>query len=735
MSTWKAYDEDETRGIRIMKTNATGDQILDDEATDTTRSNLSEFLSTLGGFCPDNFTHTVVFESTSYNWVIDRIKTTFKLETKGIGFLAGGNIKIDFGEDGQTHQQGFQAVKEFYCNSLQKGGSMYRGRALTVHETLTPLSENFIVEKWLEMIDPKLKQHIAQTRGHLFTTDKPNLYDVQSQLCEQMDTMLQELSGNNTPSVGRTGFQSQGMPRRAPYHQVRRGGPPRPPPAGAPPMAGRPQGQRVGCPPDTCIRCYEAKRFGPASRNHRVVNCPFPRSNQPMRILLVNQPQTGNQNQLPRIQEVQLQPSLLDQSQPVQSEAAPEEEYQDDSYYAYDDNTEFYDDYTNKDYYYYSDNSFSSHSDLDTTDTQTDTPPNTISNSNPTISVIPTRSIQKFSFLNKGSQATLSIDSGCEGCCMTEAEAIRLGIQIIPLDPEDKIPNQADGSTPLNPLGAAITTFTRDNLILPWHGYVVKHLSQAILCGTPFISRNKIVQHLHKNLMMVGQKVILEDPPMYPGTNLPFKVQEVTMDILSKVEIGDKVPLGIRQRLNTVNIHHKAVFDGNVREGYNGYSGDFDVDFDFTNNLPPPSHKGSVPSYYKKEDEMVLQAKIEQLEKENVVAKVSDLGINIQYASPCMLARKSSSKHMKKEEYEKLSLEEKVKLNRFVLCLNKMCDYVNKKPATPSRIEDTINMVGSYDYVITGDLQDSFNQRWIKPSKYPFMGFHSPYGDHFIFMR
>ena len=318
---------------------------------------------------------------------------------------------------------------------------------------------------------------------------------------------------------------------------------------------------------------------------------------------------------------------------------------------------------------------------------------------------------------------------------MTEAEAVRLGVTIIPLDKADKIPNQADGSTPLHPLGAAITSFTRDNLTMPWHGYVIKHLSQPILCGTPFISRNKIVQHIHKNLMMVGQKVILEDPPMYPGTNLPFRVQEVTTDILSKIEIGDEVPLGIRQRLNSVNLHHKAVFNGDVSAGYNGYSGDFDVDFDFTNNLPPPSHKGSVPSYYKKEDEMVLQAKIEQLEQENVVAKVSELGINIQYASPCMLARKSSSKHMQKDEYAKLPLEEKVKRNRFVLCLNKLCDYVNKKPATPSRIEDTINMVGSYEYVITGDLQDSFNQRWIKPSKYPFMGFHSPHGDHYVFLR
>ena len=44
-------------------------------------------------------------------------------------------------------------------------------------------------------------------------------------------------------------------------------------------------------------------------------------------------------------------------------------------------------------------------------------------------------------------------------------------------------------------------------------------------------------------------------------------------------------------------------------------------------------------------------------------------------------------------------------------------------------------MVGSFKYVITGDLQDSFNQRWIKEAKLPFMGFHSPHGEPYIFLR
>ena len=82
------------------------------------------------------------------------------------------------------------------------------------NEPLTPLAENMIVEKWLEMIDQRLRTHIMQTRGHLFTDERPNLFDNQTQLCEQMETMLQELGNKEGPGINRAGFSFQGGPRR-----------------------------------------------------------------------------------------------------------------------------------------------------------------------------------------------------------------------------------------------------------------------------------------------------------------------------------------------------------------------------------------------------------------------------------------------------------------------------------------------------------------------------------------
>ena len=90
---------------------------------------------------------------------------------------------------------------------------------------------------------------------------------------------------------------------------------------------------------------------------------------------------------------------------------------------------------------------------------------------------------------------------------------------------------------------------------------------------------------------------------------------------------------------------------------------------------------------------------------------------------------------MKKEEYAQLSVKEKLNLNRFVLCLNKLSNHINEKPAAVTKPEETINAVSSHEYVITADLQDSFNQRVIKYNKLPFMGFHSPFGDNYVLLR
>ena len=206
-------------------------------------------------------------------------------------------------------------------------------------------------------------------------------------------------------------------------------------------------------------------------------------------------------------------------------------------------------------------------------------------------------------------------------------------------------------------------------------------------------------------------------------------------DNLNQIMIGANVPSKIKELLKLTHNKHAQVFDGDLREGYNGYSGDFSVKFNFLNDVPPPIHYGCVPSYNKPEDDVLLQTMIDGLEMQNIVAKANSLNIVPRFASPCMLVKKSSFKSLKPGEYEMLSIQDKVKYNRFVLCQNKLNDYVQKIPAKYNKLDDTIRIVGSFEFVITSDLTDSFWQRHICQDKLPYFAFHSPFKGTYVFLR
>ena len=131
---------------------------------------------------------------------------------------------------------------------------------------------------------------------------------------------------------------------------------------------------------------------------------------------------------------------------------------------------------------------------------------------------IPIRKIQNVVFLVNKKVAQLSLDSGCEGDCIQEAECQRLGIPILPLDSTDTQPTQADGYSPVDIVGKVKFNCTRDKIVLYFEGYVAKNLQAPILCGGSFLSRNKITQELHNNkIVITGKYHILESLLLCPS--------------------------------------------------------------------------------------------------------------------------------------------------------------------------------------------------------------------------
>ena len=134
----------------------------------------------------------MIRESVSFEWILESIKKTFKLSTKGESFLDGLDIKFEF-DQSFTYQQAWMMLKDKYVSSLLQKDDICMGEKRDNKEVLSPLAMNFLVREWLQKIDPRLPNHVRHSHGHLFTTQRPTLACNQEILCDQIDTMLQEL--------------------------------------------------------------------------------------------------------------------------------------------------------------------------------------------------------------------------------------------------------------------------------------------------------------------------------------------------------------------------------------------------------------------------------------------------------------------------------------------------------------------------------------------------------------
>ena len=292
---WIATDEDPTNGL------AADNEV----ATNKLRATFKDFLTCVATNCPTGFMDTVMRESTSYTWILQQIRETFGLNTKGGDFLEGDNIKLTFDQN-FTYQQGYMQIRDFYMSSLLPANTTFKGKNRTQSEVLSPLAEQFIIKEWLLKIDPRLPQHVRKTRGNLFTESKPTLACLQKILCAQIDTMLAELDdntsqGTNNLSVGQVPFNFRAnTPQRYPRFQNRRpsrgystfGGTFR----GAPPMRNRYPGparrQEMAC-----TACLQARRYD-AARTHMTSNCIWrqqPTQQNNYKVLLLQTPETPHQ--------------------------------------------------------------------------------------------------------------------------------------------------------------------------------------------------------------------------------------------------------------------------------------------------------------------------------------------------------------------------------------------------------------------------------------------------------
>ena len=348
-STWTCKSEDETYGLTVWKREG-NQQVEDEEKSEELRTNFLDFLTFVATHCPSGFMTMIMRESTSFEWIMKQLQSTYDLETRGEHFLAGNSLKFEFSAT-FTYQQAFMMTKDFYLNSLLTKGTQFKGKALARNEELTPLAENFIVEKCLQKIDHRLIDHIKNTRGHLFTDERPTLACNQKILFSQIDSMLAEIEGSGSGDININNVralypqnQFRGSRGRAFTRGVR-------PPFRAFKTRGSFAGRNPQYPPSSrisgCYKCLEAKRYD-AAKFHSTRECTFsnsrPQNNSGMRVLLVQ----DNQDPAP-----QSHPPISISEYDWEGECGSNPANQEDNYY------DQLGDYPNNPLYYDADSSVS----------------------------------------------------------------------------------------------------------------------------------------------------------------------------------------------------------------------------------------------------------------------------------------------------------------------------------------------------------------------------------------
>ena len=200
---WSPKKSSKSRGIVVdyqhdpsdANVTETNKRAAEQEATKIS-SQLEDFLSTVASKCPDGMFRTIVNEATSMEWILKRIRTAFRLQSKGINFYDATLKGYDEDKDG-SYDVAYMKLKDMFEDLLLPQGSNYHGSRLDTDEALTPLSESFIVIQWLNSIDPRLPKHIKENRTQWFNDTTPSWSDIQPLIVENMETLLLECSKNS----------------------------------------------------------------------------------------------------------------------------------------------------------------------------------------------------------------------------------------------------------------------------------------------------------------------------------------------------------------------------------------------------------------------------------------------------------------------------------------------------------------------------------------------------------
>ena len=197
---------------------------------------------------------------------------------------------------------------------------------------------------------------------------------------------------------------------------------------------------------------------------------------------------------------------------------------------------------------------------------------------------------------------------------------------------------------------------------------------------------------------------------------------------IEEIDINSK-DMSVNQlaKLEEIHLKYRKVFNKDLRAGVNPSLSSSICDWNWAGGCKPPSHVSKIPIYSNRQEQLLLQDKIDWMYENNIcdVYDSSKYG-PLEFCTPCMLVPKGSAKGKENLTHEDY---------RFVQLHNKQNDWISTQPARSVNVPDALYDIGQWNYIIETDLFHGFWQRVTTKEKLPQCAFHSPFKGTFVMLR
>lgn len=162
-------------------------------------------LGQIANYCPVISRNTIVRNSTSIDSIWQAIRLHYSFQTTGAQLIDFVDIHL---ETDERPEDLYQRLKAFTEDSLLKARVLsHHGETLAEDEELSPSLENFIVVKWLRLINGDLPKLVKQRYGTELRTR--TLASIKPEISQALDSLLCEIRTADDAKIMRAAASKQ----------------------------------------------------------------------------------------------------------------------------------------------------------------------------------------------------------------------------------------------------------------------------------------------------------------------------------------------------------------------------------------------------------------------------------------------------------------------------------------------------------------------------------------------